>query len=486
MPALTARRTFTILFVIALFTIAVRETLDPDMWWHLKTGQVILQAGIPQQDIFSFTVPGNEWITHEWLAQVFMWQTYASASLVGLMLAFAVITAVTFGLTYVTCNGRPYLAAFIVLLAAFVSAPVWGIRPQMFNLLLTAAFIFLIEGYKEGKFGPRTLWLLPLLTVLWANLHSGYLLGIVVLGVYVAGESIQLLLGKSEWRSLDWKGIRWLALLTLLSFIVAVLNPNGPDIWIYPFFTLGSSAMQQYIQEWQSPDFHMFIFWPFVVMLSLGVFSWLLGRQPPTWTDVLLFGGTAVAGLLSARHIPLFALVAAPIIARYSLRASIGTRLYPLLSGQIAGKDTSRLRLINVIIIILAFSAAAYWIGLKVQANDSAVASRYPVAAIDYLQQSGLDQAKGFNSYNWGGYMIWRGLPVFVDGRADVYGDDFLHRYRQTFDLSSQWSEPLDEFDVRYVIMERSSSLTTLLASNEHWRQAYMDHVATVFVRDSE
>jgi hypothetical protein len=456
------------------------------MWWHLKTGQVIIQTGIPQQDIFSFTVPGNEWITHEWLAQVFMWQTYASTNLVGLMLAFAAITAITFGLTFATCNGRPYLAAFVVLLAAFVSSPVWGVRPQIFNLLLTAAFIFLIEGYKDGKFGPRTLWLLPLLTILWANLHSGYLLGIVILGVYVAGESIQLLLGNSEARSLDWKGIRWLALLTLLSFMAAALNPNGPEIWIYPFFTLGSSAMQQFIQEWQSPDFHLIIFWPFPVMLSLGVFSWLLGRQPPAWTDVLLFSGTAAAGLLSARHIPLFALVAAPIIARYSLRASIGTRLYPLFSGQITGIDSPRLRLINLVIIILAFSTAAYWISLKGRGNESVVASRYPVAAIDFLQQSGLDQARGYNSYIWGGYMIWRGLPVFIDGRADVYGDEFIHRYRQTLALSSQWSEPLDDFDVSYVIMERSSSLATLLNSNESWRQTYMDHVATVFVRDSE
>ncbi|MCZ7669684.1 MAG: hypothetical protein M5U34_22160 [Chloroflexi bacterium] len=104
---MSIRKLFTWLFVLALFAIAVRETLDPDMWWHLRTGEYILQAGIPRQDVFSFTVPEHEWITHEWLSQVVMWGIYQVGGLPGLILVFAGLTTLTFWLVYlVTPDGR--------------------------------------------------------------------------------------------------------------------------------------------------------------------------------------------------------------------------------------------------------------------------------------------------------------------------------------------------------------------------------------------
>ena len=258
---LTTRRLFVAIFLLSLFAMAVRETLDPDMWWHLRTGQAILSDGIPKQDIFSFTVPENEWIAHEWLSEVVMWLGYRVAGLSGLMLFFAGIVAGTFWLVYLRCAGRPYLAAVVVLLAALATAPVWGARPQLFNMLFTAAFVYLVEGYKAGQLSRRALWLLPVLTLFWANLHSGYLLGIALLLTYVAGESLGRLLSSRDKGAVDWSPVGWLFLMTLIAFLVAAINPNGPTLWTYPFFTLGSHAMQSYIQEWQSPNFHMAIFW---------------------------------------------------------------------------------------------------------------------------------------------------------------------------------------------------------------------------------
>ena len=230
---MTTRRLFVFIFVIALFAIAVRETLDPDMWWHLRTGQIIFTEGIPRQDIFSFTVPDFEWITHEWLSQVLMWLVYVTADLPGLMVTFALLTAATYLLLYAACEGRPFLAAFVVLLAAITSAIVWGARPQIFNLFFTALFVFLIEKVRRGGFSFRVLWLLPPLTMLWANLHSGYLLGVVFLGTIATGELLQ------RWRhapqaDFSWLQIRRLFLITFLSFLAAGLNANGPALWILP------------------------------------------------------------------------------------------------------------------------------------------------------------------------------------------------------------------------------------------------------------
>jgi hypothetical protein len=481
---MSIRRLFEALFFIALFVMGVRATLDADMWWHLRTGEYILQQGIPRLDVFSFTVPDHAWVTHEWLSQVVMWLAYQAGGFAGLIVGTAVLVMLTFGLVYGSCAGRPYLAAFIVLLAAITSAIVWGARPQMFNLLFTAVFVFLVERVKDHKLPLWTWWLLPVFMILWANFHSGYLLGVVLLGTYVVGEAAQQWFHKTDERTLHWATIRRLFIVTVLCFLVAALNPNGPELWIYPFFTLGSSAMQAYIQEWHSPDFHQTFFWPFAGMLALGVVTFVFSQRRVTATDLLLFLGTGAAGLLSARHIPLFAIVAAPIIARHGLSALAGTAVYPILNGDVPEPKPTRLMAgLNLFVLLAAIVGALVWTANKVAANETAVAAQYPVTAVNFLQANGLAQERGFNSYNWGGYLIWRELPVFVDGRADVYGDEFLFYYRQAFDAGPRWQEPLDDFDVTYVLMERDSPLMTVLAASGEWQEVYQDDLAQIFVR---
>lgn len=481
---MSTRRLFVVLFAIALFTIAVRETLDPDMWWHLRTGEYILQHGIPYQDVFSFTVPDHAWTTHEWLSQVFMWAVYQLGGFPGLIITFAFLTALAYWLVYLVCAGRPFLAAFIVMLAAVTSAIVWGARPQIFNILFTAVFIYLVERYRKGDLQQSWLWLLPVCTIFWANFHSGYLLGIVLLGTYAVGEAATDYLQQGTFRWHRHSVAVNLAGATVISFLAAGLNPNGPKLWLYPFFTLGSKAMQSYIQEWHSPDFHLSYFWPFALMLLLGMLAFVFSQEKPTVTDLLLFIGTGAAGLLSARNIPLFATVTVPILCRYLLSSFRGSRLYPVLSGTTPDALPSRpLRLLNWCVAGLVLLTAVGWSASKIAGNEEAIAAKYPVTAVDYLQQSGLAQQHGYNSYNWGGYLIWRGLPVFVDGRADVYGDEFLFYYRQTFDLLPDWRDPLDTYAVDYVIMETGSPLTVMLAARDDWQVAYHDPLAQIFVR---
>ena len=105
---------------------------------------------------------------------------------------------------------------------------------------------------------------------------------------------------------------------------------------------------------------------------------------------------------------------------------------------------------------------------------------------MDYIESSDLEMKRGFNSYKWGGYLIWRGAPVFIDGRADVYGDDFIHNYQRTFSLKHDWPEPLEEFEVDYVLMESTHSLLTLLAESQDWEKVYEDPVASIYSRDAK
>jgi hypothetical protein len=482
--AMTLRRVFAILLFLQLFNIGVRPTLDPDMWWHLRTGEFIWHNGIPHHDVFSFTVRDHEWITHEWLSEALMWPVYAVGGLPALSLAFALLAACAFWLVYGCSEGQPYLAGLLVLLGSFTAAPSFGVRPQMFNLVLTAAFASVLDGFKRRALCRRTLLWLPLLTVVWANLHAGYLLGVVLVGTYAAGASLDRLGKGARDDQLAWSDVRWLAIVAVLCLVAALANPNGWRLWTYPFGTLGSGAMQQNIAEWRSPDFHQYIYWPFATMLALGVVSWMVAPARPCATDVLLFLGTGAAGLVSVRHIALFGVVAPLVLAR-SLTGSLRhLRAWPLLTGRTRSSAGARKAVLNWTILAVGVFSIALWDVRKLAQNDAAIAGAFPVAAVEFIEREGLAQQRGYNTYIWGGYLIWRGIPAFVDGRPDVYGDDFVFYYLKTFRLTDEWRKPLDDFGVTYVLVERANPLATLLAASGQWREAYADKVARVFVRN--
>ena len=176
----TTRRLFVVILLTGLFTLAARGIADPDFWWHLRTGQYIVQThSVPHQDIYSFTNYGRPWIAHEWLSEVLIYSLYRLAGWAGLMASFAAVTTASFWLAYRRCtpDSRPYLAGVATLVAAIATIPFWGVRPQILSLLLTSAFLYLLGRYRASG-NELYLWSLVPLTVLWVNLHGGYVLGL--------------------------------------------------------------------------------------------------------------------------------------------------------------------------------------------------------------------------------------------------------------------------------------------------------------------
>jgi hypothetical protein len=475
---MSIRQVFLVLFAVQLVSIGMFHTTDPDMWWHLRTGQLIWEEGIPRHDPFSFTVAGGDWITHEWLSEVLMWMLYAAGGFPLAILGFACLSGLAFWLVYRCSAGQPYVAALPTVLGVFAAAPSFGIRPQVLNLLFMATFVYVVERIRGGMLDKSRLWLLPLATVVWVNFHSGYLLGVVLLAVYAAGEAIDALIERGEIGELP----RRLAFAAAGCLAAALFNPSGWHIWLYPFDTLGSDLMQQNIIEWSSPNFHQSMYWPFAAMLGLGVLSFILSPTRPPATDILLFLGTGFAGLTSRRHIALFAVATIPVIARALTEALRGTAAFPILAAPRDDEVTSAKARLNLIILMVGVLSTVGWRISTLAQNDAVVAKAFPVAAVDHLEQSGLAKRRGFNSYPWGGYLVWRGVPVFIDGRADVYGD-FLGEYLKTVKSTKDWREPLDRFQVDYVLIEPESSLGTLLEASGAWRVDYTDDVARIFVR---
>jgi hypothetical protein len=200
-------------------------------------------------------------------------------------------------------------------------------------------------------------------------------------------------------------------------------------------------------------------------------------------TDILLFLGLAFASLLSARNIPLFAVTATPIVTHYAAHMRVGRWCWNLLQPVPRRPPPGVLVLANWVLALLLALVATSRLAYVLAKNRDVEARRYPVAALEYVQANGLAEKRMYNSYNWGGYLLWRGYRVFIDGRADVYLDDFMNEYVLAYQLRGDWRRPLDRYEVDYILIESDASLGTLLETSAEWTRVYRDELAVVFVR---
>ncbi len=476
---LTTRRLFVSILFIALFVMTTREISDPDFWWHLSTGKYIVETHtIPHADIFSLTNAGRLWVTHEWLAEIFIFVLYTLGSFPLLILIFSALMTLSFALVYLRSPGQPYIAAFAVMLAALATAPTWGVRPQMLSLLLTSVFLWILD--RKG----RSIWSLPFLMLLWVNLHSGYALGIVIVGVYVLGEIVSgFKIAGSKLTVHAPHSPLWRVLL--LCLVAVLFNPNGVTMYLYPFETLTSATMQAYIQEWFSPDFHLIEFQPFAWLLlaTLAAIAWS-GKRTSLVQTILLVG-FGYAALRSARHIPLYAIIATPILAEHVWYIIESQGWANVLNTR---RQMTRIAtIVNWILLTMIVLAGIARVAIVVANQAETERAKFPAAATDFIQAQNIEGGI-YNTYAWGGYLIWRMYPqarVFIDGRADVYGDAFIENvYLKAYRGGVDWHEPLERYNVRVVLIEPNAPLAAQLARAATWKQVYRDPQAVVFIRE--
>jgi hypothetical protein len=141
------------------------------------------------------------------------------------------------------------------------------------------------------------------------------------------------------------------------------------------------------------------------------------------------------------------------------------------------------MKVVNVVLLLVVLLVGVAWTLTRIETNEETIAARFPVTAVDYIEAEGLDNGRVYNAYVWGGYLIWRRIPVFIDGRTEVYGDDFFLYYLQTEDLRLNWREPLDDFAVDYVLLPLAHPLAVLLQSSGEWQAIYHDDVAQILTR---
>ena len=453
---------------------------DPDFWWHLRTGQLIFDTGaIPKTDPFSFTAAGSRWVAHEWLSDVLIYGVEKGLGYWGNVLLFTVVALSALAVMHrllLKIGVSPRVALTLVALGGVTSFPYWTVRPQAFSWLFAA--IFLHTLWLRRIDGRTALWPLPLLMLLWANLHAGYVIGLLLVGLWLLAS-----LGE---RVLQHKvgSLRVPVLLFLACLAATAVNPNGLALLAYPFtYLVPGNASQRFITEWQSPNFHSPLHWP----LAVGIVTLaLVGIRGRSWNLFRLALGVVFAfmALESSRHQPLFALVLM-IVLGDALR-----ELWPRARAEGKAAPPSGAPALNWAILASAVVALALVIGRSpnAQLNRSPLVSGlfdYPVEGASFIRNT-YPNVHMFNAYRWGGYLINELYPqqrVFIDGRADMYGDGLVEEYVRVARLRPGWREVLTKYDIKLVIIEKDSPLAAALAEAQDWKLAFSGPVEAVFVR---
>lgn len=451
----------------------------------LETGHIL------QTDLFSHTRYGSPWVNHSWLSQVILYWLFNHLSYAGLGLWMGAVVTAAFGFVHRQMEGGPFTRAFILVLAAATSAVIWSARPQLLSFLLTAAVAYLLHLFKWKR--VNRLWLLPLLFVLWVNLHAGYALGFMLLAAFVGGEILNQLLASvapGDDPIVGWRGIGLVVGVALVSVLALVVNPNTTRMWTYCLETARMDVLQDFVQEWQSPDFHPLHTQPFIWLLLTTLAAVGLSRRRVDGTDLAMVGVFAYAALLAGRNFGPFALVAGPVLSRHVAAilsrwgATAPRRDLP--QAPRLGRSSTR-GVVNwaLLSVIVALAAVKAYHPLRPAVNEQWLRKRLPVGAAEWIETH-RPQGRMFNRYEWGGYLIWRLWPdqlVFVDGRTDLYGDAFLRRYMDVQSARPGFEKTLEAHEVDIIVTNPGSALSGRLGCGEEWEEAYQDPVAVVWLR---
>jgi MFS family permease len=424
---------------------------DGDTSWHLATGRLILDTRfIPHTDPFSFTFAGQPWTAHEWLAEVAMALTYGAAGWAGIAVLFAAAIALTLGLIAREMLRRLPLRYAVLALAALVAvlAPFMLARPHVLTWPILALWLLALMRARDEHRAPRLGW--AALMVAWANLHASYLVGLGFAAVF----AFEALLQEKD-RSAVVTG--W-GLFGSLSLLCAAITPHGIQGFLYPLQVSGMEALPL-IQEWRSSnlaDDSLF----FAALAAVAVLAFM-GRRNLSPVRLALLAGLAVMAVLHARHQPLFAITAALLLPR-------------ALGGQ---GDQSRL-LVALVAGIAAIAIAR--LTIPYERHDDVT---YPASAIAHLPGS-LRSEPVLNSYSFGGPLILNGIRPYIDGRADMYGDDFTaDHHAMILGDTRGFDRVIERFGIRWTILQPGSPLIAKLDRDPQWHRIYADRWAVVHVR---
>lgn len=468
-----------LLLWLSLFAIRAGWPLsDPDTPWHLATGQYILQHHrIPTTDPFSWSMLGQPWVTQEWLFGVILaWlgQTFGFAGVWALEVFLHTVTVlVLYRLCLYLSNNQRVFSAIAACLATLAGLSFWVMRPQLISYMMFAVFLWILSRVNRGNL--KILWLVPPLILIWANAHASVSIGIAMLLFEVVISFVPNIARLSR-VPLPPRARRYLLLTAAVSIAIGLLNPNTYHEFTYALLS-NNSLMVNSINEWHSPDFHSVYYKHTVIPFLAAILLVLIARfRKVPLKYVLYFGSCFVLTLVYQRFMPYLAIAGAPLIA-------ISTADW--LRG--LSRPSTLFRLVYGVLLcgVIAMLVVRFP-NLRGSVSDHFNRNAYPIDSVNYLKQHDVPKPL-LNAYDFGGYLIYRHVPTFVDGRTDI----FLHKniFRDYMDLQNlAWDAPdlLASYGFNSAILPAGYALSVYLSNNPDWSIVYRGPHAEIFVRKSQ
>lgn len=438
---------------------------DSDTYWQIATGRWILDHGaLPRVDIYSFTKPGEPWISTSWLAQVLFAISYQLAGWAGPIILAAMSFAATLALltSILSRRLRPAYAIMIAFAVLFLSMGHVLARPHLLAAPVMLAWVSGLASASDRREAP-SFWLLPLIT-LWANLHGGFVLGIVLVAPFALDALWNA--NRSQWVPL---ALRWMAFGTA-ALAAACVTPYGWESILASRKILELGELLKTIYEWMPVDFSAFSAFEGWILLSIaGALYCGVRLSPPR---IILVLGLLHMALCHVRNIEVFTLlmplvVLTPLASQFGLQAPRGVR--------------TSLSFAAAAVLVAALGASS-WV-VAAHNNYAPTPTQSPVAAVDVLKQRNAKRI--LNDLPFSGYLIASEVPVFVDGRAELYGEAFVMKYFRALQLKdvNLLLGLLKDYDIDAVLLTPTTPAVTFLDNLDGWQRVYADQYAVVHVR---
>jgi len=463
-----------------------RRLEDPDLWWHLKTGALIVRNhAIPAVDPYSYTAPGKPWIVQEWLSEVILYGIHKAFGLYGILFYRAIVVLIVYVLVarlLVRRMGSGMGTWALLGLTAFAGAINWTERPNLLSFLLFVVTLTLLERRDRWIW-----WFLPL-AVLWSNLHGMVVLGIGLVALVALVEWLKIL---ARWPGADRTWAMRLGLVSLTGIGAAFLNPYGPGLFVHAFRLI--RLVQNFVGEWASPDFHQSGQIVFMVLVLVTVAVLAFNPERPDATDIALVLAFTVLALQAARNLAVAAIVLGVVCARYLPGALSVLPRRPSQRKDVGESSSVLLGVMGLFVVLIGLGVVlAAGFPHSSQPKDI-VDKKFPIAAVRALDRPGV---RLFVQDGWSGLAIYydcgpvptieqgcQHARVFVDLRWDFYGAKLSDEYDAIHNAGPDWKKDLNSSCTTDVLVTPGAPITQVLALDPDWQLIQQDKLSVTYHR---
>lgn len=483
-------RVFIAAFGLFGWMFGLRKLSDNGYLWHVRTGQVILDSGVPHHDIYSFTIRGHAWIAQSWLAELLYGvvnRYFGGHGLQVLSAATGALVAMLMAWTALRLTGDRVRGVGVAVIAGAAVLSPWSERPLALGLLALAVVVVVVE-LPDSRVGRYPLIVLPIVFWIWGNVHGTWVLGMVYVGLHVLARWID---GHPCWTK-DRE--RTLVLAVLVSVAILLINPYGIGLLTFPVVLVGRGGVLQSVVEWRSPDFReipsaIYAIW-LVTFIAIGARSWRRYSR----CDLIVAVPFLLLAFWAQRNISLAAIVSLPIAARACAPATVDRVGANAVVGRgaaggadIAVQTRAQSSRVSQVAFVAIVALGGLWLVNTLQAPAYNL-NAYPVKALSRLDRDGElgPKTRLLTTDAWAGYVIskyWPKQPVFFDDRYDTYPVAQSKDYLRLLWGKPGWQGILDRNQIALVVWPKNDPLTQLLAESPQWQRQRGDKVSAVFER---